>query len=266
MVELTCLCGVLTWGGEKAVLNPQVSGVTTARLARAVGYSTQQVRDLERLGVLPRADRGPNGYRRYLPHHAVALRAYRAMADAIGPVPARALMPELVGGTVEAAAERIDELHGALAKERTQVRDALRGLEVAVGESTDLFAEEDAMTIAELAHALGVRASALRHWEREGLVHPARASRSAARSFGARAITEARIVAALRSGGYGIPSIARVLEQVREQSVTADAQRILTERLAALTRRSVALLAAAGHLHELLEMLGAETAGAGEDG
>lgn len=248
------------------MFNPQVSGLTTAQLARAVGYSTQQVRDLERLGVLPRADRAPNGYRRYLAHHAVALHAYRSMAAAIGPVPARTLMPELVGGTVEAAAERIDELHGALAQERMQVRDALRGLEVAVGESSDLFSEEDAMTISELAHALGVRASALRHWEREGLVHPARASLSTARSFGARAVTEARIVAALRSGGYGIPSIARVLEQVREQPVTADAQRILTERLAGLTRRSVALLAAAGHLHELLEMLGAEAAGAGEDG
>ncbi len=246
--------------------NPQVSGVTTAQLARAVGYSTQQVRDLERLGVLPRADRGPNGYRRYVAHHLVALRAYRSMAAAVGPVPARALMPELVGGTLEAAAARIDELHGALARERTQVRDALRGLEVAVGDSTDPFSEEDAMTISELAHALGVRASALRHWEREGLLHPARASPSAARSFGARAITEARIVAALRAGGYGIPLIAGVLEQVREQSVTADAHRILTERLAGLTRRSVALLAAAGQLHELLEMLGAGAAGAGQDG
>lgn len=246
--------------------NPQVDVFTSAQLARSVGYSTQQVRDLERLGVLPRADRGANGYRRYLAHHAVALRAYRSLAAAIGPVPARTLMPELVGATVEAAAERIDELHGALARERTQVKDALRGLEVAVSESTDLFSEDDAMTIAELAHALGVRASALRHWEREGLLHPARASPSAARSFGARAITEARIVAALRSGGYGIPSIARVLEQVREHSVTADAQRILTERLAGLARRSVALLAAAGRLHDLLEMLNAEGAGAHRDG
>lgn len=246
--------------------NPQVDVFTTAQLARSVGYSTQQVRDLERLGVLPRADRGPNGYRHYLAHHAVALRAYRSMAAAIGPVPARALMPELVGATVEAAAECIDELHGALARERMQVKGALRGLEVAVGESTDLFAEDDAMTIAELAHALGVRASALRHWEREGLLHPVRASPSAARSFGARAVTEARIVVALRSGGYGIPSIARVLEQVREHSVTADAQLILTERLAGLTRRSVALLAAAGRLHDLLEMLSAEEAGADEDG
>lgn len=250
---------------EEIVPNPPVSSMNTSQLGGIVGYSTQQVRDLERLGVLPRADRGANGYRRYLAHHAVALRAYRSMAAAIGPVPARSLMPQLVAGTAEAAAERIDELHGALARERMQVRDALRGLKVAVDESADLFSEDDAMTISELAHALGVRASALRHWEREGLVRPERASSTAARSFGARAVTEARIVAALRSGGYGIPSIARVLEQVRDQSLTADAQRILTERLASLTRRSVALLAAAGHLHALLEMLGAAADGAGHD-
>jgi len=132
------------------------------------------------------------------------------------------------------------------------VREALRGLDVAVAEADDVFDDADAMTIGELAQALGVRASALRHWEREGLVHPARRSASA-RSYGSVAITEARIVAALRSGGYGIPAIARILDEVRSHADTDEVERILTRRLADLTRRSVALLAAAGWLHELLD-------------
>ena len=44
--------------------NPQEQVMTTAALGRLVDYSTQQVRDLERLGVLPAAERGANGYRR----------------------------------------------------------------------------------------------------------------------------------------------------------------------------------------------------------
>lgn len=231
--------------------NPPEQSVTTAVLGRRVGYSTQQVRDLERLRVLPRAERGANGYRRYGARHERALRAYRAMAVAIGPVPARRLMPALIDGPAEAAAERIDELHAEIADERARLREALRGLDVALAESGDLFDDDDAMTIGELAQALGVRPSALRHWEREGLVHPARGL-SSTRSYGAAAITEARIVAALRAGGYGIPPIARILDHVREHEDTEEVQRLLSERLAVLTRRSIALLAAAGHLHDLL--------------
>jgi DNA-binding transcriptional MerR regulator len=231
--------------------HPQVTTFTTMQLGRLVGYSTQQVRDLERLGVIPSAERGANGYRRYRLRHATALRAYRAMAAALGPVPARRLMPALIDGSVEGAAERIDELHADLSRERSRVREALRGLEVAVAEADDMFADDDAMTIGELAQALGLRASALRHWEREGLVHPLRGAASS-RSYGAVAITEARVAAALRSGGYGIPSISRILDEVRVHRRTAEVQRLLTERLADLTRRSVALLGAAGHLHDLL--------------
>lgn len=231
--------------------NPQEATFTTVQLGRLAGYSTQQVRDLESLGVLPVAERGVNGYRRYRMQHATALRAYRAMAAALGPVPARRLMPVLIGGSIEAAAEGIDDLHAELAHERSRVREALRGLDVAVAEADDVFADDDAMTIGELAQALGVRSSALRHWEREGLVHPLRGTAST-RSYGSVAITEARVAAALRSGGYGIPTISRILDEVRTHGQTGEVQRILTARLSDLTRRSVALLGAAGHLHGLL--------------
>lgn len=231
--------------------NPQEATFTTVQLGRLVGYSTQQVRDLERLGVIPAAERGANGYRRYRMSHATALWAYRATAAALGPVPARRLMPRLIEESVEEAAERIDDLHADLSRERARVREALRALDVAVAEADDVFAEDDAMTIGELAQALGIRPSALRHWEREGLVHPLRGAAST-RSYGSVAITEARIVAALRSGGYGIPAISRILDEVRTHGHTGEVQRILTERLADLTRRSVALLGAAGHLHDLL--------------
>ncbi len=230
----------------------QEVGLTTAAVARVVGYSTQQVRDLERLGVLPAAERAPNGYRRYQERHIVALRAYRALAAAIGPVPARQLMPTLLRGPLDTAAERIDGLHAIFARTRDQIREASRGLRAVLTDTTHVFEDRDSMTIGELADALGVRSSALRHWEHEGLVNPERTSRSHTRRYNARAITEARIVAALRSGGHRIPSISRVLEQVREHGLTAEAQALLDERLTDLSRRSVALLGASGDLHTLL--------------
>ena len=73
-----------------------------------------------------------------------------------------------------------------------------------------------------------------------------------ARRFGDRAIAEARIVASLREGGYPVPRIRQVLVQVREHGLTTRARALLDERGDALAERSLALLAAAGHLHALL--------------
>ena len=243
---------------ERSVANPP-EHLSTTDVGRLAGYSPQQVRDLERLGVLPPAPRAANGYRRYDARHVIAARAYRALAGAIGPVAARTVLPVLAAGPVDDAAARIDELHAALALERRRVHEALRGLDAVLAEAAEEFDDGDAMTIGELAQALGVRASALRHWEREELVRTTRSEGSGARSYGALAVTEARIAAALRAGGYGIPEIRGILQEVRAHGGAGDAQRILQQRLADLARRSIALLAAAGLLHDLLASMPAET-------
>lgn len=226
--------------------------MTTADVARRSGYSTQQVRDLERLGVIPAAERSSSGYRRYGVRHVIAAQAYRALAVAIGPVSARALMPTLLHEPLSDAAEKIDELHAALARGRARIHEARRGLDTVLSEDAAPFDESDTMTIGELAQALGIRPSALRHWESEGLVAPDRAAASRARRYRARAIAEARIVAALRGGGYPIPAIADVIDELHIHGLTDRARALLDDRLTELTRRSVALLEAAGHLHAVL--------------
>lgn len=226
--------------------------MNTAKVGRLAGYSTQQVRDLERIRVIPVAERASNGYRRYGRPHLTALLSYRALAEAVGPVSARRIMPELIAGTIDEAAEMIDELHAALARDRALLREALRGLDSVLLDSLDIFSDQDLLTIGELAQALGVRPSALRHWERERLVQPKRSTTSGARRYGATATAEARIVAALRLGGYRIPPIREILEQLRTDGLTADARQILNDRIIELTRRSVSLLAASAQLHNLL--------------
>lgn len=232
--------------------NPQEPTFTTAEVGRIAGYSTQQIRDLERLGAIPVAERAANGYRRYRPMHVAAAHAYRSLAAAVGPVPARRLMPRLLTGSIDDAAERIDGLHAALDAERARVRSARRGLDAVLAEPETDFDERDVMTVGELAQALGVRASALRHWEGADLVRPRRHQHTGARQYGDRSIAEARIVASLREGGYPIPRIRQVLVQLREHGLTDHARELLDERLAALTARSLSLLAAASDLHALL--------------
>jgi len=224
----------------------------TLDVARATGYSVQQVRDLERLGVLPPASREPNGYRAYGPRHVLAVRAYRGLADAVGPVVARRTMAALQEAPLADAAAAVDDLHAQLAAERAQTLQALSALD-AIRAEPAAPSPGSVLTITELADALGVRTSTLRHWESEDLLSPERVGSLGARVYDVPATATARVVAALRSAGYGIPALRDVVAALRGLGDAAGAEPALRERLERIAARSVALLRAGADLAAVLD-------------
>ncbi|MFJ9124137.1 MerR family transcriptional regulator [Streptomyces sp. NPDC102340] len=256
------------------------SALRTVDVARESGYSVQQVRDLERLGVIPAATRSSNGYRAYAPVHVQALHAYRGLAGAVGPVAARQLMSDLWTRTVTEAAAAINAVHVGLARERDEVLRAQQALWAIESEAAHHGAIEseaalhgaveaeaahhgaaegaDTMTITELAAALGVRTSTLRFWEREGLVAPERVTSLRARRYDASSIGAARIVAALRGSGYGIPAVRDIIDSLHSLQDGCGPERvrpILVERLDRIAARSVELLRAGADLADVLDSL-----------
>lgn len=229
----------------------------TAEIATASGYSVQQIRDLERLGVIPPAERGENNYRRFTHQHLLALRAYRGLAAAVGPVAARRSLREIRTLPLTDAAANIGSLHTVLAKERYDVLAALSALRAIREEARGRFddIEDDSMSITELAGALGVRPSTLRFWERQGLVAPERVTSLAVRRYPPASIREARITAALRAAGYRIPAVRHTLDAIRRLDDLEDLDNpfdALQERLTAIARRTVALLHAGTDIARLI--------------
>ncbi|MEQ0564786.1 MerR family transcriptional regulator [Amycolatopsis sp. NEAU-NG30] len=234
-----------------------MTGMTTAAVAGAVGYSVQQVRDLEAQGVLPAATRSPNGYRQFGDAHVRALRAYRDLARAVGPVEARRAMRDVRRLPAGQAAALLCGLHTRLNDERAQALAARQALESIRSEAATEAppADGDAMTITQLSQALGVRASTLRFWEDEGLVTPERIATRAgtARRYPPGAVREARITAALRAGGYRVPDVRTALTAVRELHDVGDTVAALDARLENIGRRALALLRAGSLLAETIE-------------
>lgn len=232
--------------------------VSTSRLASASGYSVQQIRDLERLAVIPPALRKANGYRRFGQEHLVALRAYRGLAVAVGPVAARIAMRELRASPYEEAVARIVALHVSLAAARDETLAALRALDAIDSErEQDAPAlPDDALTITELSAAIGVRSSTLRFWEQQGLVAPERDATTGARRYPPDAARDARIVRALRAGGYRIRDVRVVLASLVGAGDPAEARRALQGRLQAIAAQSEALLRAGADLADLLAAQG----------
>lgn len=166
----------------------------TVDVARAVDYSVQQVRNLERVGVLPPATRTDAGYRTYSQIHVHAARAYHELVAALGPVAARQLMRSVHAEPAADVLARLDATHASLHFERQLWESAVVAAKSIAAEPIDDPRPADSMGISGLAAGIGVRASTLRHWEAESLVSPQRTSTGRSPTYSPNDVRDVRIV------------------------------------------------------------------------
>lgn len=235
-------------GEGMAGLHP---ALRTVDVARRAGCSVQQVRDLEADGVLPPTARTAAGYRVFAEVHVRAALAYRSAALAVGPVRARELLRAAHRWPARDVLRLLDEAHAGLHTER---RDLALAREAAAAISAEPMGDvrpSDAMGVSELAAALGVRPSTLRHWDAEGLVVPRRAA-GEARRYTPGDVRDARIVHQLRLAGYRIGPLRALLPELRGARRREDVLAALAARDADVDTRSRALLEASAALAALL--------------
>ncbi|MGY1681681.1 MerR family transcriptional regulator [Geodermatophilus sp. SYSU D01176] len=228
------------------------SGLRTVDVARRAGCSVQLVRDLEREGVLPPVARTPSGYRSWTEVHVQAALAYRALAAGAGPVEARRLVRAAHAGPPSELLARLDAAHARLHTERRDVALAQEAAAAIAAEPIEDPLPSDAMGISELAGALGVRTSTLRHWDAEGLVVPSRSPGGRARSYAPGDVRDARIVSQLRRAGYRIEPLRALLPELRRARRGEEVAAALAARDAGITARSRALLRGAALLDALV--------------
>ncbi|MFC9433416.1 MerR family transcriptional regulator [Nocardia sp. NPDC057030] len=233
-----------------ANLKPQVK--RTVDIARRAGYSVQQVRNLERDGVLPPATRTDTGHRIYGNIHLHSALAYRALAAGVGPTEAKRIVRAFHHGPLPEALALLDAAHARLHAERIELGHAKRAAASISLEPIDDVRGSDSMSIAELADALGIRTSTLRHWDAEGLVIPARDR--GARHYPPNQVRDARIVHQLRKAGYPIAHLRAVLPDLRTAHRSEDLHAALAARDAGLAARATALLDAAAELRTVISL------------
>jgi DNA-binding transcriptional MerR regulator len=241
-------------------VNSRKSGLRTVDVARHAGYSVQQVRNLERDGVLPPAVRSSAGYRAYTEAHTQAAQAYRILAVGVGPIEAKELMRAAHRYPASNLLELLDAAHARLHAERRELESAQEAVATIADEPLAEPRPADSMGISELAEALGVRPSTLRHWDAEGLVVPHRTSARQARSYAPRDVRDARIVNQLRLAGYGIGPIQALLPQLRRAHRWEEVTGMLADRAAGITARSDALLRATAALCAVIDAGAADRA------
>ncbi|MFJ2211960.1 MerR family transcriptional regulator [Streptomyces sp. NPDC101062] len=235
------------------------SALRTVDVARRAGYSVQQVRNLERDGVLPPAARSASGYRIYGEIHLHSALAYRALAVGTGPVEAKRIVRAVHERPLPDVLALLDAAHAQLDRERTDLGLAREAAAAISAEPVDDVRPSDAMSVSELAAALGVRPSTLRHWDAEGLAVPDRVSPRDTRRYSPAQTRDARIVHQLRSAGYRIEQLRALLPDLRRGHRTEGSEDIaaaLAARDDSITARSRALLDAGAALSAVLAATG----------
>ncbi|WP_250257749.1 TioE family transcriptional regulator [Dermabacter sp. Marseille-Q3180] len=229
-----------------------------ADLAREHGLSTQAVRNYERNGCLPPADRTPTGYRIYTDVHAAALRAYVALVRGFGHASARSIMQAVHQGRTDDALAVIDAGHEQLMRDRATLSTVREAVEHIAAESDELSVGASPSagfrSIGELAHALDLSPATVRTWERAGILDPQRDLATGYRVYANDDVRDARLAHLLRRGGYLLDQIAVVIGQIRSAGGTDELSKTVGDWQAKLTAQGIAMLKASAKLSEYLDI------------
>src|SRR5699024_433132 len=75
-------------------------------------------------------------------------------------------------------------------------------------------------TIGEAAKEVDVASSAIRHWEKEGLITPVRNQESGYRNYSAADVRKLFVIRTLRQAVYSLDIVREVLEEVDQNNMT----------------------------------------------
>ncbi|MFG3227756.1 TioE family transcriptional regulator [Kitasatospora sp. NPDC048194] len=225
-----------------------------ADLAREHGLSTQAVRNYERDGFLPPAERTAGGYRIYTERHAAALRAYLALVAAYGHATGGVIMASVNADRLDEALTAVDRGHAQLLRDRETLATVRRAVDHLTAQPApeDRPAVPGPLSIGELAHRLGLTPATLRTWEAAGILTPTRDRPGGHRTYHPEDLRDAELTHLLRRGGYPLAHIATVIRQVRTAGGTGGLAEALEGWQDRLTARARAMLTAAARLDAYL--------------
>ncbi|MGH2368569.1 MAG: MerR family transcriptional regulator [Chloroflexota bacterium] len=194
-------------------------------LGRATGLSAQMARRYERWRFLPPAERSRTGRRLYGPRHLRAFLAVRAMQAGYGWRTGGQIMRRMLQGDLPGAFALVDACHAALHQRRREIEETLQALRVLAGGERDptrrqpskqrlWIKGEQPLLVGEAARRVGVRVSAVRFWEEQGLLRPPRDKESNYRLYDEAQVFRLQMVALLRQAGYRFDAIRAVLNEL----------------------------------------------------
>lgn len=179
-------------------------------IAKKINISTSLLRHYEDREMIPPVSRGENNYRLYETTHLAYLQCIMGMKGGFGVELTEKVMKKLQQGDVNSAFELINYYQAEFFKEREFLKGILTKLNTKHLQSKG----PKVMTIGELAEMTGVLPSAIRHWEKEGLITSHRQQGNDYRTFNDSHIKRIWLIQLLKSSNLFLGDIQEIIKHL----------------------------------------------------
>ncbi|RAL24183.1 MerR family transcriptional regulator [Thermoflavimicrobium daqui] len=224
-------------------------------IARKLRVSTSALRHYESWGIVPPAPREPNGYRIYTKEHMAYFECIRAMIPGFGMDITKKVMLKIKEKAMDDALWLVNEQQARLHQDKRMAEKTIRVLETEELDKWDSRRKRKWMTIGEVSFETGVPRSAIRHWEKEGLITLPRDQENGYRKFNRAQVRQILMIRTLRSAGHPLEVIRHVMKELDHNHIE-NARRIARESLAYLNHLNRSQIRGVHYLYQLCQVVG----------
>ena len=222
-----------------------------AEIAKKLDISTSALRHYESWGLVPKVERAANGYRIYTEEHEAYFQCIRALSTGFGMDLVRKVMPFVINGEKLEALWLINKAQVNLYAEKNTVKKTVELLDLKQLSNQSNFHINSSFTIGELAKEANVSASAIRHWEKEGLINPERQKDSGFRIYSPSDIRKVLIIRTVQRVVYSLDIVREVLSDLDKNNV-AQAKEMALQSMQYIDHALVEQVRGIAYLHNLL--------------
>ncbi|MFF2092954.1 MerR family DNA-binding transcriptional regulator [Paenibacillus sp. NPDC058174] len=171
------------------------------KMAERFNISASTIRNYEAKGLIPPAERSPNGYRVYTELHAAYLSCIQAMAQPFGMEVTAEALRCLHQNKPQNAMWIIREKEIALYEEKEKLERLFEDIRAYSNENKSLYADEP-FTINEASELTQIPKSAIRYWDQAGYVMADRDPTNRYRRYSGSHLLKIRLIQMLQSSVY----------------------------------------------------------------
>jgi len=186
-------------------------------IARKLNISTSTLRHYEAWGIIPQVERASNGYRIYTDEHIAYFECIRGLLPGFGMDITKNALKKLIQKDVMAAILLLNKSQYELYMERNTTEKLIALLNSQEFESVEL-AEEKLLTIGEVSSMLNIPATAIRHWERAGLILPIRNPENQYRLFNFKHIRQISFLRSLKKSVFSLEIIRVIIKELENNN------------------------------------------------
>ncbi len=188
-------------------------------IAKKLNISTSALRHYESWGIIPNVPRSSNGYREYTEEHVAYFESIRAMLPGFGMDLIKEIMIKIQSKDMMSAILLINKAQYNLYNERIITEQTIELLESKELDSIKLTENKEWLNIGEVSSMTKIPSTAIRHWERIGLICPDRDSENGYRRFNASHLRQILFIRSLKKTVYLLDGIRDLIKELENNNI-----------------------------------------------